>query len=306
MNYFLIYYLFEQMSFLTKNINYSQAVYLKNKLLQPLLQTYNTFLLEQKIVHNNFLLNKDINTGLSFEMIIPNNNIKYFLFVTKKSNLETTKDNYNILYFFPDQMSSDYFKTNKNITNTLSDFYMEIDHCFDKDFLFEGYLYKTANKYQFLITDLLFINTDIISSDYNIRITIINEIIMNLNLIDLNNQMSINIHPIFNKINEKLIKIFKDNFIYKNDICSIEVVDNLKKTRYLDVNNLDQTIKIIQTTKLSDVYKVYNDQTNDFEGILYIKGLLESKKIKQLFTDRSQIQLKCSYNNTFKKWEPLF
>ena len=78
------------MSFVSKCVNYSQCFVLKNKILQPLLKMYNDFLLKQKISNDNFCLNKDINTGVSSEFIIPNNNIKYYLF----------NFNRNICYWF--------------------------------------------------------------------------------------------------------------------------------------------------------------------------------------------------------------
>lgn len=296
------------MTFLTKNINYSQSIYLKHKRLQPLLKAYNDFLLKQKISNNSFYLNKDINTGLSSEIILPNNNIKYFLFITKKSNLEPTKETYNILYFFPDQLSISNISDNKTIINTLSDFYLEIDNRFDNEYLFEGYLYKTINnKYNFLISDILMINDNLIKLDYNMRYTMLNETIVELDLNNLNNEMSINLHPIFNRDNENMIKIFKNNFIYKDDLCCIEIIDNFKKTRYVDKTETETKNKLVEMVNHSDVYNIYDDQTNNFQGILYIKGLKESKKMKQLFLTSTlpKILLPCHYNKIFKKWQPV-
>lgn len=302
------------MSFVSKCANYSECFVLKNKLLQPLLKMYNDFLLKQKISNDNFCLNKDINTGLSSEFIIPNNNVKYYLFITKKSNLESTKDKYNILYFFPDNNNINKNNINKNNINEnninenlLSDFYLEIDENFKQDYLFEGYLYKNSdNKLFFLITDVLIINNDVIVGDYDIRLTVINEIFINLNLCDLNNYMTINIHHVFKKENENLIKIFKNNFIFKSDICCIELINNFEKTRYIDKIDLEEYDKIIQLTKYSDVYNVNDKQTNNYQGILYIKGLKESKLMKKIFVNKDKVTLKCKYNNYFKKWEVVF
>lgn len=286
------------MSFVSKCVNYSQCFVLKNKILQPLLKMYNDFLLKQKISSDNFCLNKDINTGISLEFIIPNNNIKYYLFITNKSKLETSKEKYNTLYFFPD--------TNNKFDYKLTDFYLEIDERFKKDYLLEGYLYKNSDdKLFFLITDILIINNDVVIVDYNMRLTIINEIIIDINLCDLNNHMNINLHPVFQKENENLIKIFKDNFIFKSDICSIESINNFIKIRYLDRNDLENTDKIIEIGKYSDVYNIYDKVTNNYQGILYIKGLKQSKTMKNLLLNKNKIILKCKFNNNFKKWEPI-
>lgn len=296
MNYFYI--LVILMSFVSKCVNYSQCFVLQNKILQPLLKMYNDFLLKQKISNDNFCLNKDVNTGLSSEFIIPNNNIKYYLFITNKSKLETTKDKYNTLYFFPD--------TNNIQDNRLTDFYLEIDERFQQEYLFEGYLYtRTDNKLSFLITDVLIINNQPVITDYATRLTTINEIIMNINLFDLNNHLSITLHPVFQKANENLIKIFKDNFIFKSDICSIELINDFVKTRYINKVDLKDTDKIIEIGKYSDVYNVYDNVTNNYIGILYIKGLKQSKIMKNLFLNKNKIILRCKFNNDFKKWEPI-
>ena len=286
------------MSFVSKCVNYSQCFVLKNKILQPLLKMYNDFLLKQKISNDNFCLNKDINTGVSSEFIIPNNNIKYYLFITNKSKLETTREKYNTLYFFPD--------SNSKLDYQVSDFYLEIDERFKKDYLLEGYLYKRDdNKLSFLITDILIINNDVIVADYNMRLTIINEIIMDINLCDLNNHMNINLHPIFQKENENLIKVFKDNFIFKSDICCIESINNFIKTRYVDRKDLEAADKIIEIGKYTDVYNVYDTLTNNYTGILYVKGLKQSKAMKILLLNKNKIILRCKFNNDFKKWEPI-
>jgi hypothetical protein len=296
MNYFYIFYYL--MSFVSKCVNYSQCFVLKNKILQPLLKMYNDFLLKQKISNDNFCLNKDINTGVSSEFIIPNNNIKYYLFITNKSKLETTREKYNTLYFFPD--------SNNKLDYQVSDFYLEIDERFKQDYLLEGYLYKRDdNKLSFLITDILIINNDVIIADYNMRLAIINEIIMDIDLCDLNNHMNINLHPIFQKENENLIKVFKNNFIFKSDICCIESINNFIKTRYVDRKDLEETDKIIEIGKYTDVYNIYDTLTNNYIGILYIKGLKQSKAMKNLLLNKNKIILRCKFNNDFKKWEPI-
>jgi hypothetical protein len=286
------------MSFVSKCVNYSQCFVLKNKILQPLLEMYNNFLLKQKISNDNFCLNKDINSGISSEFIIANNNIKYYLFITNKSKLETTKDKYNTLYFFPD-VTTEFDKK-------LSDFYLEIDERFKSDYLFEGYLYKRFdNKLSFLITDVLIINNDIVMTDYATRLTIINEIIMDNYLNNLNNNVNINLHPVFKKENENLIKIFKDNFIFKSDICCIELINNFIKTRYINKLDLEETEKVIEIGKYSDVYNIYDVVTNNYQGILYIKGIKQSKEMKRLLLNKDKIKLQCKFNNDFKKWEPV-
>ena len=86
------------MSFIQNSANYSQTNLLKSKILTPLLNMYNNFLLNE----NKLYLEKDVLTGESCDFIIPNNNRKYYLLITKKSDIESFSNNsndYNILYF---------------------------------------------------------------------------------------------------------------------------------------------------------------------------------------------------------------
>lgn len=296
------------MSFINKSVTYSQISLLKQNILLPLLKTYNEHLLNVKSSNKPF--DKDINTGLSFDYIIPNNNKKYYLLVTKKSLLEQNNTNYNILYFFPDQCNINNDK-NSIGDESFKDFYLEINNTFRDEFLFEGYLYKKDGKYEYLMTDILVKNKDVINVSYELRVTLLNEIVLEITrecLKELNNHMTINIHPIFDMENENLVSVFKKNFIHKNEICSIERVSKFEKTRYIEqiYNDTETKNKIITTTNYTDVYNVYNYTSNNSEGILYIKGISESKRMKELFKQNKNVYLQCLYNTTFSKWQPIF
>jgi hypothetical protein len=291
------------MSFINKSVTYSQISLLKQNILLPLLQMYNEHLL--KVKSSNKTFDKDINTGLSFDYIIPNNNKKYYLLITKKSYLESgSNSNYNILYFFPDE--------NVNETNTIGDFFLEINNLFNDDFLLEGYLYKASdNNYEYLLTDILFKNKSILNMSYDLRYVVLNEILFSITrekLKALNNHMTINVHPIFNEQNQNLIKVFRHNFIYKNEIYYLERVKDFEKTRFIGITDKRDSEKYIEVGKYTDVYNVYNKNSNNFEGILYVKGISESVKMKQLFkTDGcKRILLNCTFNINFKKWQPVF
>lgn len=289
------------MTFLNKSVNYSQTTLLKSSILAPLLKNYNEFLLQSKGA--SVVLNQDINTGISYDYIIPNNNKKYYLLVTKKSQLEQTNTNYNILYFFPD--------SNINETNTIGDFFLEIDNLFEEEFLLEGYLYKGSdNNYEYLLTDILLKNKSILNISYELRYVVLNEILLSITrekLKALNNHMTINIHPIFNEQNQNLIKVFRHNFIYKNEICYLERVKDFEKTRFVGITDKQDCEKYIEMGKYTDVYNVYDKNSNNFEGILYIKGISESVKMKRLINNNNKhMLLNCTFNINFKKWQPVF
>lgn len=294
------------MSFLNKSVNYSQTDFLKKNILSPLLNSYNEFLLNIK---QTVVFDKDVNTGNSYDYLIPNNNKKYYLFVMKKNTLENQKTNYEILYFFPDQYNNFEYKDDINIQMNISDFCLELDSIFNDELLLEGYLYKNDEKYEYLVTDILMKNKQIINVSFELRYVMLNEIIKKIGrerLQYLNNHMTINIHPIFDIENEKMIKLFKDNFIYKNQIDCIEKISQFSKRRFVYTKNMCNELKNIKMGKYTDVYNVYNTNTNNLEGILYIKGIQESKMIKELFKNASIITLKCKWNQNFCKWQPIF
>ena len=70
--------------------------------------------------------------------------------------------------------------------------------------------------------------------------------------------------------------------------------------------------KNIEKGKYTDVYNVYNYETNNFEGILYVKGIRESQRMKLLFNEKytsdnnTKVKINCIWNQDFSKWQPIF
>jgi hypothetical protein len=244
--------------------------------------------------------------------IIPNNSKKYYLYTIKKKVLEVCKEEYDILYFFPDNQCNNYCNHKLEKYN-ISDFYAEIDSTFSDNYLLEGYLYVKDSKYTFLISDILAKNDNIMTCDYSLRMTMLNELLFKLNKnmsLYLNNNLIIGIHPIFHYEFENMIKIFYNNFSFKEQINAVEHIYNFNKIRYINTENMktynEPEIKKITKQRMADVYDVFNINTGDSEGILYIKGLKESKYLKKLFASGDEeIYHTCIYNTNFKKWHPL-
>ena len=294
--------------FLTSSVNYSETNVLL-KYLSPILESYN----QEIIFETKKLVNKQ------YEYIIPNNNNKYYLFIVNKNDITSNDINskYKILYFFPDTQEN---IVNNNISKQCrSDFYVEIDNYktsfTNSNYLFEGYYYETHKN--FLITDVLAIDSKIIKCDYSLRYSLVYKLINNQNLTNLNGHLTINIHSIFELDSEnydndiqgsQIFNIFKNNFIFKQDICAIEYINMVSFKKYrelLDVKYKEDN-KTITKSKYIDVYQVFNSTSNNLEGVLYVKGLKESKLLKDMFLKTDTIELKCIFNNTFKKWQPCF
>jgi len=282
--------------FILNSSNYSESNLLKSKLLRPILERYNEILIKGN--------NKNFLNSFDTQKFVGNNNNKYYLFITDKSKFSgDKKSNYKILYFFPEIIS-----------NETSDFFIEMDYNikFSKSYLFEGYIYNQSIHPHFMITDILSIDMNIINCNYDVRSNMIYDIIGIEGINNINCNLNIGIHPIFNyNIDEyeSILYIFKNNFIYKKEINSIEIINiglnhipDLKKIKKCIINKETKELKSVVKTKYSDVYNVFNIESGDNEGILYIKSILISKEIKKIFNNKTRMELECEYNNTFFKW----
>jgi hypothetical protein len=266
-------------NFLKVSSNYSEVELVKSKLLRPILEKVNK-------------VKSEINYFDEKLYMIPNNNKKYYLFIFNKSEITSDHKDYKILYFFPE-----------NQTNTTSDFFMEIDKnsIFNRNnYLYEGYMY---NGKDFLITDLISVDNGVLDCEYNMRYSIITETI---SMMELNGHLTINIHPIFSidtldDRSEQLYRIFEKNFKY-NEICAREMISSNSKEQRMCLEIYENVEKkLIKKGKLADVYHVYNVNTNENEGLLYVGKLEESLKLKNSIKE-SEIMM-CKMNIKFRKWQ---
>jgi hypothetical protein len=281
--------------FVINSANYSETQHIKTKLLKPVLEKYNSTILNKP--ENNFT------SSFDQEMFIPNNNKKYFLFVMNKKDISdvNSKSEYKVLYFFPE-----------NPSNLESDFFIEMDFVNNfpkKSYLFEGYLYET----NFLITDILAIEQTILSSDYQLRLDIIQELIKVEGIKNINCDLNISVHPVFRFSDEnfsQLLNIFKNNFIHKKQLNTVEYVkmsfSTTSKRRETEEVILEVKKMIITKTRYSDVYKVKDLVSGNDDGILYVGTIESSKTLRTLLGTDTELVLECKYNPAFYKWEPIF
>lgn len=295
------------LSFINKSVNYSQTVLLKSKLAAALC-SYNDHILSQG---DNASVT-DVDSAMSY-YVIPNNGQKYYMYTMKKKALENTSDNYNIVYFFPDAQTEQAASDVKTQRFAVSDFCLEMNGLFGKEYLFEGYMYKgEGDAFQhFMITDLLVEGGTVVQVDYALRHALCHEIVHSnmQNLKIINNHMTIGIHPVFRcgiDTSESMVEIFKNNFMYKDSLKAIERVKNFDKA--LTVYNKHSTEvqrKRLRRGRYADVYEVFDVSDGNRQGILYVKGVRESKLLKAKFEVEDTVTLDCRYNSTFNKWEPV-
>lgn len=300
------------MSFISKSANYSETQYFKSKYLKPICENIISTIRNSKNTKSNFYKDRTENGEQDDEVYIPNNNKKYFMFMINKKIVSNCDNNWNLLYFFPCEQTLEFYKNDKLNQHLISDFYVETDVKFNniKCGLFEGYLYNSSS---YLITDVLYIDslqTNILSLDYSARNTFINELFIDkkdFSVKNINNSINIGIHQFFSKSSKNMINIFKNNFIYKDEICCLEKVSktSFHKTTFIEPQNKKINKLIEKSERFSDVYNVYHEKTQNNDGILYIKGIKESKIMRELFKKNKQQKILCIWNNNFNKWQPI-
>lgn len=277
--------------FITNSSNFSESHYLKSKLLKPILESYNKLLMEESTTFADKMEPK---------RFIPNNGRKYYLFITNKSNIPNTKSNYKILYFFSERQEQ------------VDDFFIETEYTSFKsnlpDLLLEGYLYNKEIKPDYLVTDVLYYSNRPQNCDYTLRLKLIEEIICG-GISDINCFIDIHIHPTLKcgDLDNSLLNIFKSNFIYAKELTNVEYVkERCIGVKKMETSKMDRQSceKRIQKTDYSDTYKVFDIQTGNQEGILYVKTIAISKRLRELTRDHASIMIQCEYNQNFCKWAP--
>lgn len=229
--------------------------------------------------YNSYIvsLGSDYNLELDTKYYIPNNNEKLYCIILN-----------NTMYFFSNK-GRDY------------DFYIKLRGVFREDLLIEGYLY--GNKY--LVTDLLMINGDIVTLSFIERYDMLFKLDYS-KLDNLNNKLTISLHEIYTElptgISMGLSRRYVETVGYSTKINSLYKSDKGTGT---DMDTDIEEMKMITKGKYSDVYNVGNIQTNNQEGILYIKTIQISKNMREFFEKEEYALIKCKWNHTFNKFYPV-
>ncbi len=231
--------------------------------LRNFLEKYNRFLSENTVTFNEY------NLDIYPKSFIPNNNNKFYCLIYN-----------NFLYFFS--------IIDRKISN---DFYIRVKNVFSENLLIEGYLYDKDYK----ISDILVTDYPPLQ-DYRERYKQICDFFNpKLGLLkNLNNRITFSITE-YVETTESLPQYAKMDYI--------EVIQGLnkrnKQVHFYDFNPID---KIIKKGLQSDVYLVHDNITLEYQGLLYVRTMMDSLNILKLFTDKEEISLKCIFNEKFLKW----
>jgi hypothetical protein len=231
--------------------------------LKEYLGIYNDFLTQTSVRHN------DYNLQMYSTFYIPNNNIKFYCLVV-----------YNTLYFF--SVSSD--------SVIEYDFYIRLNGIFNTNVLLEGYMYDKV----FMVSDILLLNKLPLSVEYSIRYNVLYDILSPIlsKLCNINNALTIQIHKVFTELPSCNSQLY------------VETVLGHSKSN-VRIKNIDTTTefeKIIRPTSQSDVYKVYDPDTQNYQGILYVKSIQDSRYLLETFKECNELKIKCKFNEKFSKF----
>ena len=222
--------------------------------------------------YNSYLASngKQYNLQIHKTYYIPNNNKKMYCIVLS-----------NIMYFF-----------SSNGNNC--DFFIKVRGVFTSDMLLEGYLY---NEKDYLVSDILMVNKVIVDKEYIDRYNMIFNFDF-LKLSNLNNKITLGIHDTYTEFPNEYSRSFVETITYMTKINK-QVIDFCSSI----------VPKIVRKGRYSDVYNVFSVETNNSEGILYVKTIDLSRKLRLFFErecdDDTDIIINCKWNSVFSKFEPL-
>jgi hypothetical protein len=163
-------------------------------------------------------------------------------------------------------------------------------------------MYGSDTQRTFQITDILAKNCVIINKTYKDRLDLLTETLEQIGgkLQNLNAFVSFKIH-------DKIFEYNTENSIFIGITDEyVEIIDGYKKhTENPFIKEYKGKVinKTITSVFLPDVYNVFNVDTNEKEGILYVKTIKESKKLALLFKTESRLVLPCEFNEKFKRWQ---
>lgn len=256
---------------------------------------------------NNF---KQFKCGTEFEYILPNNGNKYYILICSVQNF---KGLHAIHYSF---LNKEHISELQS--NTPKEFSIELDithplfkYC--NGYLFEGYLYPNNDSlkpYDYYISDILYTKKDgcMLSLPFELRylaiLNLFNDSYDSFSNIDL----TLNIKPsnIFPKTS--FTELVIENHSHKSKLKYIEyILNHLYSKKNIPIHNTSNqdSSKLLVKTDKTEVIEVRNKDTNNYEGILYIKSTKISHYLRDKLKNGESLILPCKFNPKFNKWEPV-
>lgn len=210
------------------------------------------------------------------------NSKKFLLFLTSIDNKK-----YTVFIDIQDIRDYKYYLLNLRFDSKL---YFKMGSLFSGDLT-----YNDKNCWIFLIDDIHFhCNKNISKIPFGAKIDVISNILKSsYQYDDFMNPFYIQLKSfyLFNHLDtiteDKTLLFYPDN--PHKDILILNII--MEEEEKYD-NHKVQEYNIIKDDDLPDIYKIY-DFDNNFQDILTVKKLSESKYLKELFKDNKHLKLKC-------------
>lgn len=219
----------------------------------------------------------------------------------------SSRDNRYLVYIHSQSMLTYYY------------FYSEVDRhldfCIESDSRVEGLkgdiilrvcLFDSKgcdkDKKILMVQDILVKNSQVVKVSYNLRYLIVLDLVFDT-------LMHEKFHPKFKfrvspqlEVGKTNLDVFFSNFKYKLGGLGLMNDDSFQQIYYMieDVPKV-KTFRI-KKTEFTDVYNVYDLETDESNGLLYIKTLKDSKWLRE--QDQDVLEIDCIYNTRFDKWSP--
>lgn len=236
------------------------------------------------------------------------NGSKYYIWISKYSEKREEKDleNKALVYIFDKLLKREQWIT---IPDNI------IDWGEYNEYLLEGYLFEN----EMYFSDMIYPNTKI---GYERRRDIMKRLIKSkiedknrmIYIKEDRGELDIKLGKIINMIELKedmkdetmkrlLLRNFKhkikEEYIREEIVNGREIIKTLIKKEILE-EKIEE--KIIEKGEKIEIYNVYNKDTKDKEGILWVKSLEDSKKLKKRFELESKIIVDCKFDKKRQKW----
>jgi hypothetical protein len=283
---------------------------IKNHVINFIYSNLNVYNYRYKIIDSDDILNS-IKKNKENTYIVPHfQGYNFYLLMTKIGE-------YNMCLMI-DKKNIKYKKEQINIRDiNIYQLNIKCNSSIFKNTLFEGKIIRNNEDNIFLVHDCYLLEDEkLITERMNTKMERIDKYI-NEKIFDTNLKLSIiklyNIDEI-ELISEKMktTEYTINGFIFlpsRSGLSHIYVnnheVDSLRNELPKSLKKYDDNIFIIKKTLMREVFDVIDINTEKRLGICYIKDIENSHKMRQLFRDTIFHRMKCSYNSTFKKYEPI-
>lgn len=223
---------------------------------------------------------------ISKEMyLVPATNERYLVYITHNNNF--------VYYYF-------YSVIGRHFDFCIESDIMKVDKPI-KEVILYCVLFETNDQKNICMISDVFWNKRKIDAKYDLRYFMMMSIVDELKLRHIHPKYKFQVSPRLDVLCSNL-DIFEMNFKYKYTGYVLMKDSYEKEYKVLYQECKEKMLRIYKTEK-TDVYKVYDIETNECYGLLFVKTLKDSKYLRVVLECKDFIEHTCKYNTDFYKWQ---